>query len=485
MRLFGEKLKDVRKKNGISVNYIVKKLNISRKAYWNWENDRAVPTGNIIRELAKIIGMPVSLISDLSDNRHLSSNRLDQYFEGINNEHVEQGNLNCAFEIINKTMASLQKQYQQNSAVINVMLNSVNAMFYVKDLDLKFISANEFFINMFSASSQLSFSGKTDMDFFTHIEAKENSEEDKQVLLTGKPIINKENYIPGTRKKRWGLISKFPILDANSKVMGIVGTFIDITQRKKHEEKRKKLEYIVNNLNEGIWFRALDSVGEEKIYLNPAVERITGIKASEFYKDPFINKKYYHPDFEKKLDDFEKIDKYPKQIDYKIIRASDKEERWVRQIEYQKDNLAFGIEYDITEQKNNEEIRDLLKIYMDIAKAGISIMNIDTMTFMYVNEACEKIYGRNKEEIMKGGYQFWINNCVYNEDIKLFSDIKDSKTLLDFDMKHSVMKYRIIKPDGEIRPIYSEISATIFKGNNCSLYIEYDISDEKCSTTVF
>ena len=352
MRLFGEKLKEVRKKNGISVNYIVKKLNISRKAYWNWENDRAVPTGNIIRELAKTIGIPVSLISDLSDNRHSSADQLNHFFEGINNENSEYDNMNGAFGIINKTIANLQKQYQQNSAVIKVLLNSVNAMFYVKDLDLKYISANEFFINTVS-SSKLSFSGKTDTDFFTHIEAKENTEEDKQVLLTGIPILNKESYIPGTRKKKWGLISKFPVIDASSKVMGVVGTFIDITQRRKHEEKRKTLEYIINNLDEGIWFRVLDSVGEEKIYLNPAVENITGIKAVEFYKDPFISKKYYHPDFIKKMDDFEKIEKSPKQIDYKLIRASDKEERWVRKIEYQKDNLAFGIEYDITDEKFN------------------------------------------------------------------------------------------------------------------------------------
>ena len=45
-------------------------------------------------------------------------------------------------------------------------------------------------------------------------------------------------YIPGTRKKGWGLISKIPILDLKGNIAGIVGTIVNITERKIAENTR-------------------------------------------------------------------------------------------------------------------------------------------------------------------------------------------------------------------------------------------------------
>ena len=70
------------------------------------------------------------------------------------------------------------------------------------------------------------------------MEAKENHDQDYNILLTGKSIIKQENYIPGSRKKKWGLINKTPIFDITGKITGIMSSFIDITDRKLAEKPK-------------------------------------------------------------------------------------------------------------------------------------------------------------------------------------------------------------------------------------------------------
>ena len=68
---------------------------------------------------------------------------------------------------------------------------------------------------------------KTDESFFTLKEAKINSEQDKQVLFSGKVVECEEIPLPGTRKKVNALAYKFPIMDENNRVSGVAGVFIE------------------------------------------------------------------------------------------------------------------------------------------------------------------------------------------------------------------------------------------------------------------
>ncbi len=485
MQIYTKKLKEIREKTGISVKYIVNKLNISRKTYWNWENGKIVPTGKRIRELARAMNISVSMISNLDDNRKISEKPIDETLclefhkddEGYYNENI--------FTSIKDSLSILQKKQLYNSAIINVLMNSTNVMFYVKDLDLKYILANKVFIKTLSNLNGNQYFEKIDRDFFTRAEAKKNTEEDMNVMITGRPVLNREGCIPGTRKKRFGLISKFPLKDENSKTMGILATFIDITTMKTEEKKRKTLEFIINNINQVIGFWETGFIGKEEIFINAAVEKVTGIKAEEFYKDPFIIEKHCHPDFVNALKEYNNIQHYPKQLDYKLIRPTDKAERWIRQISYKKGSLRFGIGYDITEEKNNEDIKDLLKIYMDIAKPGISIANIKTGEYLYINNTRLEIYGRNRKEMINGGFQFFLNNCLYDKERKCYDRLISIRQQLLQNPFHTNINYQIMKPDGQLRSIHCEISTARFKGKVCSLYVEYDITEGNCFSEIF
>ncbi|HBM15770.1 MAG TPA: hypothetical protein DD381_05420 [Lentisphaeria bacterium] len=73
---------------------------------------------------------------------------------------------------------------------------------------------------------------------------------DKEVLTTGKSILDKEDYIPGNRKTKWGIMSKIPILDLDGKIEGLLGFFVDITDRKKAEEELYSYQVQLKKQNE-------------------------------------------------------------------------------------------------------------------------------------------------------------------------------------------------------------------------------------------
>jgi PAS domain S-box-containing protein len=130
--------------------------------------------------------------------------------------------------------------------------------------------------------------GKRDSDLLPQNEAIINAEMDKQVIADGKSILNRECFIPGSRKTKWGIMSKIPIFDQEGKIEGLVGFFIDITSRKKLEEKYDR---IVNMSPHLISVAGMDGYFK---FVNPTWEKTLGYNSEELLAKPFLN--FVHPD---------------------------------------------------------------------------------------------------------------------------------------------------------------------------------------------
>jgi len=81
--------------------------------------------------------------------------------------------------------------------------------------------------------------GKTDFDLFDPAEASVFSQMDKEVLLTGKTLVNSEDYTSGTGEKVFITTKKSKYIDAEGNAY-IVGVSRDITSQRKMEKKLKK-----------------------------------------------------------------------------------------------------------------------------------------------------------------------------------------------------------------------------------------------------
>jgi PAS domain S-box-containing protein len=122
------------------------------------------------------------------------------------------------------------------------LLDSIPVFVYFKDRQLNYVAANRALANMLNISVE-DFAGKTDYDFFPKEDADFYRQSDSQVMIFGEPIYNlEESYIRPDGQKGYVLTTKVPYRNAKGTVIGIVGTTLDITERKRIEEKLSQSE---------------------------------------------------------------------------------------------------------------------------------------------------------------------------------------------------------------------------------------------------
>ena len=84
--------------------------------------------------------------------------------------------------------------------------------------------------------------GKDDFDLYPKELAEGFIADDRIVIQTGQPVINREEYVIDEQgKKRWLLTTKLPLRDEKGQTIGLVGIGRDITAQKKAEAERERL----------------------------------------------------------------------------------------------------------------------------------------------------------------------------------------------------------------------------------------------------
>ncbi|MCP4177545.1 MAG: PAS domain-containing protein [bacterium] len=238
MKLDLDKIQDLREDKGLSINGLSKLLGVCRTTLWKWIKGLLIPNENKVRKLADVLEVPVNKISDLDAAQPKSKQTLNtlasslQSFGDANMQKQQK-----KFEYFTKTINDLNKELVNTNIITRALLSSTDILFYIKDLNLEYITANNAFIENLKLNQDFIVTGKMDEDFITLSEAERNSKEDRTVITSGKPVVNREGIIPGSRRRRWGIISKHPVYDSENKIAGLVASFVDITDKKRKETK--------------------------------------------------------------------------------------------------------------------------------------------------------------------------------------------------------------------------------------------------------
>lgn len=137
-----------------------------------------------------------------------------------------------------------------DSIVLSEMLNILPYYVFWKDLDLAFRGCNALFLKQFNYKDPKEIIGKTDFDFPWSEELREKyRKDDLYVISTGKSLLNfSEEQVQGNGSIKTLLVNKVPLRSNNNEIIGILGTYTDITYLKKIEndlrlakEKAEKL----------------------------------------------------------------------------------------------------------------------------------------------------------------------------------------------------------------------------------------------------
>ncbi|MDD2709784.1 MAG: PAS domain S-box protein [Verrucomicrobiae bacterium] len=125
----------------------------------------------------------------------------------------------------------------QERNLLRALMDNVPDCIYFKDLEGRFIRANRALALRHGYSDPNQVVGKCDHDTFSPEHADQSLADEKEVILTGNPIIAKEEkeMWPDGRVS-WSSTTKMPMRDNAGKIIGTFGISRDITERKQAAE---------------------------------------------------------------------------------------------------------------------------------------------------------------------------------------------------------------------------------------------------------
>jgi len=245
----------------------------------------------------------------------------------------------------------------------------------------------------------------------------------------------------------------------------LVGSHVDITERKKREEEiravKERLERLTNNANEAIFQVNLD--GGAVKYANRAAERIFGYTLSEYRQDPELGRKMIHPDFaDKQASIIKEIAKSNKPINGVILgwRAKDGRKVIMKHTiipllnESGKITGFESISRDITKERARKESlrqgEQRLREAQEIARLGNWEWYVPDDTIVW-SDGIEKIFDIEKSELPKN-YEGFLE-LVYPADIKKIEGAikKALQKGTNYDIDH-----RIKNKSGQIKYIHEQ-----------------------------
>src|SRR5215510_7525655 len=96
--------------------------------------------------------------------------------------------------------------------------------FYVKDVNSRWQECNSAILTLFNAAHKSDVLGKADWDFYPEQIAREIIQDDRSVIESGRPIVNKlEVIVNEAGRLLWVLTTKTPARNRDGRICGVMG----------------------------------------------------------------------------------------------------------------------------------------------------------------------------------------------------------------------------------------------------------------------
>ena len=301
----------------------------------------------------------------------------------------------------------------EESNLLLTLINNLPDLIYAKDIQGRKIVSNTADWQASGGKRMEDVIGKTDFDTYPAELAARFWADDKMVLDSGKPVINREEPSRDSQGNPiWILTSKVPLRDDHGQVVGLVGISRDITERKRveqlvRERESNLLHTLIENLPDHIY--AKDAEGRFTL-ANMAVARHMGAAKP----DELIGKTdfdFYPPDLAKQFhaDEQALIQSGESLLDHEeFTRDQTGQLKWVlatkvllhdRQGNY---TGLVGIGRDITERKQAEaalrESEERYAVAVRGANDGIWDWNLKTDE-LYYSSRWKSMLGYEESEV--------------------------------------------------------------------------------------
>jgi PAS domain S-box-containing protein len=163
--------------------------------------------------------------------------------------------------------------------LLQTIIDTVPVRIFWKDLDLRYLGCNPLFARDAGLRSAVELIGQDDFQMTWASQAELYRADDRAVMVSGIAKLSYEE--PQTTpdgQEIWLRTSKIPLRGAGSQVIGVIGIYEDITERKQAEDKLHLAASVFSHAREGIMITAADAT---IIEVNDAFCQTTGYSHDE------------------------------------------------------------------------------------------------------------------------------------------------------------------------------------------------------------
>jgi PAS domain S-box-containing protein len=169
---------------------------------------------------------------------------------------------------------------QESRQMLRSVLDTIPVRVFWKDTEGRYLGSNQPFAGDAGFGSPEALIGKNDHDTGWKDQADLYRADDRQVITSGIPKLQyEEPQTTPAGTQLWLRTSKIPLRDPEGRIVGILGTYEDITERKRAEERIREQAAMLDAANDAIYVRAL--LDHKVTYWNDAAERLHGWTRAE------------------------------------------------------------------------------------------------------------------------------------------------------------------------------------------------------------
>jgi PAS domain S-box-containing protein len=140
-------------------------------------------------------------------------------------------------------LKQIEDEINKSRRMLQLVLDTIPIGVFWKDKDLRFLGCNNSFARLAGAESTESIVGKKDEDLFDSELAMSHKAVDVEILNTGTSKLNYEDQLSlPTGKVRILRKSKVPLTDNNGEIIGVLGTYEDVTVQKNLREETFRIQ---------------------------------------------------------------------------------------------------------------------------------------------------------------------------------------------------------------------------------------------------
>ena len=354
-----------------------------------------------------------------------------------------------------------------------------------KDKNLKFLGCNEVFAKDAGENRPEDLIGKDDFQMNWKEQAKIHQDEDRSIMTLGKSTLYIEERQTTPKGDKILLkTSKVPLTDLQGNIIGILGTYEDITDRKQTEEalraSENRWQFALEGAGAGLWDW---NIPDNTVFFTKRYKAMLGYEEHEISSSFEKWSKRIHPDDkEAVMADIQKhfrreTDSY--QNEHRVL-CKDGTYKWImdrgKVIEWSSDEKPLrmiGTYVDITARKKAEDALFLKENIIKCSSSAIATSDLEgNMT--YGNPSFLKTWGFDDPDEFLGRsfWEFWLVKDRRNEIMQV---LRSEGTWFG--------EIKAIRKDGSIFDVQMS-AAMVFDGRGNPVALtstSIDITDRKQS----